>query len=307
MSFDSDPARHQKVLATCGDVPAERPSFAISLPEVGISNKTVWVTLPPGRLPFSLTLDVDLAAERRGIHMSRLEEAITLLHERPFADLREYGVALLRETLRTQEANQGRVELRGLLPWSRPTKVSGRISLDSLEISCRIEGGRDAEAAPLPAPLLEIGVGVHHLTACPCTQAYNRVWFDMAEYPAPLPTHSQRSFTTLRLSAAGDEVAALPAYDELLACLAVALHLTQDLLKRPDEAELVRQAHTQPQFAEDAVRETARAAGQHFGHLAPATRVVIESVSLESIHIHDVRCRLDTSLAAIRAAMTSGP
>ncbi len=300
MSFDTDPARHQKVLATCGDVPAERPSFAISLPEVGISNKTVWVTLPPGRLPFSLTLDVDLAADRRGIHMSRLEEAITLLHERPFADLREYGVALLRETLRTQEANQGRVELRGLLPWSRPAKVSGRISLDSLEISCRVEGC-------LPAPLLEIGVGVHHLTACPCTQAYNRVWFDLAAYPAPLATHSQRSFTTLRLSAAGDEAAALPAYDELLACLAAALHLTQDLLKRPDEAELVRQAHIQPQFAEDAVRETARAAGQCFGHLAAATRVVIESVSLESIHIHDVRCRLDTTLAAIRAAMTSGP
>jgi len=48
------------------------------------------------------------------------------------------------------------------------------------------------------------------------------------------------------------------------------------------------------------VREVARQAGERFGKvLPPETLVVIESLSLESIHIHDVCCRLETTLAEI--------
>ncbi|TFG37082.1 MAG: hypothetical protein E4H46_02425, partial [Desulfobacterales bacterium] len=112
----------------------------------------------------------------------------------------------------------------------------------------------------------------------------------------PMPTHSQRSQTWLHLRGAGE----VPAYQDLLTCLENSLHLTQDLLKRQDEAEIVLKSHIHPQFAEDAVRETARAVGHMFGAVLPAgTAVIIESLSLESIHIHDVCCRLETSLGAI--------
>ncbi len=284
-------AEHRRVLATGGDVPEQRPSFCLPLTEVGISGKTVWVELPDGRLPFDASLGVDLAGHRRGIHMSRMEEVISTLHRRPFADLRAYGLALGREMVRCQGARQGRVRLAGRLPLLRKGAVSGRDSLDTVTVGTTVELEREGEEAAAM-----IWVEACHITACPCTQVYNQVLFGLADSPCPQPTHSQRSTTRLEVEAS--ETA--PTYDELLACLAEALHLTQDLLKRPDEAEMVLRSHRAPQFAEDAVRETARAVARRFGAtLPPASRVVIESLSLESIHIHDVRCRLACTIAEL--------
>jgi GTP cyclohydrolase FolE2 len=140
------------------------------------------------------------------------------------------------------------------------------------------------------------GIEVMHITACPCTQVYNSLLFEAQQKGIPLITHSQRSATTLII----DDASLGLSYKDLLMCLDDALHITQDLLKRPDEAELVLKAHQRPQFAEDAVRETARSVAIHFGNrLPPHTRVAISSISLESIHIHDVICRMDTTLKAI--------
>lgn len=293
------PQEHQRVLAACCDVPEERPSFALPLTEVGISGKTVWVQLPQGTLPFTAAMHVDLPAERRGIHMSRLEEAMTALHSRRFEDLRCYGRELARIMLERQQARRGVVTLQGKMPLLRGTVMSGRTSLDTIEISAEMRmercGGSMIEQ-------VTVGAGIHHITACPCTQAYNRVLFGAETNGCPLPTHSQRSFTTLAITADG----MTPSHEALVDCLASALHATQDLLKRPDEAEIVLQSHLHPQFAEDAVRETARAAGRCFGSLLPAaTQLVVESLSLESIHIHDVRCRLATNLGAIMECLAA--
>lgn len=289
-------ADHQRVLAVGSDVPEERPAVALPLSEVGISGKTVWVGLPQGTLPFAAAIHVDLPAHRRGIHMSRLEEVITSLHRRQFDDLRGYGVELARLVLAGQQATRGAVVLQGKLPLLRTAAVSGHASLDTIEISAEIAVEREGLTV---RERVVVGAGIYHITACPCTQAYNRVLFGERAGEAPQPTHSQRSFTTIAVAAAGGT----PTYDELVECLASALHATQDLLKRPDEAEIVLQSHLHPQFAEDAVREVARAAGRCFGKKLPAaTEVVIESLSQESIHIHDVRCRLATTLGAILAA-----
>jgi GTP cyclohydrolase I len=289
-------AEHERVLAIGSDVPEERPSFVLPLSEVGISGKTVWVTLPQGTLPFAATLHVDLAAHRRGIHMSRLEEVMTELHPRRFDDLRGYGLALARAMLDCQQAQRGTAVLRGKLPFLREATVSGRTSLDTIEISARVGLERQGTAM---REEVAVGATIHHITACPCTQAYNRELFGERAGESPQPTHSQRSCTTLTMAAVG----ATPGYDELVACLASVLHATQDLLKRPDEAEIVLQSHLHPQFAEDAVREVARAAGRSFGTRLPAeAMVVVESLSQESIHIHDVHCRLATTLGEILAA-----
>ncbi len=95
-----------------------------------------------------------------------------------------------------------------------------------------------------------------------------------------------------------------PSFEEILECLESTLHVTQDLLKRPDEAEIVLKAHRFPQFAEDVVRETAKEVGKKFVRKLPAsTEVFIESLSLESIHAHDVHCILRTTLGEILDAI----
>ncbi|MDH5298342.1 MAG: GTP cyclohydrolase I FolE2, partial [Desulfobulbaceae bacterium] len=270
-------------------------AFALPLNEVGISGKTAWVLLPQGRLPFEAALAVDLSAGRRGIHMSRLEEVMTSLHDQPFADLRGYGLALGREMLARQGAGRGTVSLSGRIPLIRDSLISRRPSLDTVTVSACVELRRQGEGIDA---FTMIGIEACHITACPCTQVYNEQVFGPSGSDCPFPTHSQRSSTRLEVEATDTA----PTYEELLACLEEALHVTQDLLKRPDEAEIVLKSHRFPQFAEDAVRETARAVGRRLGPLlAPPSRVRITSLSLESIHIHDVHCRLECALGDILA------
>ena len=283
---------HRQVIQFGTDVPEQPPSFYLPLGEVGIANKTVWVRLPEGRIPFTAKVTVSLPAELRGIHMSRIEQMIAELDEREFVDLRAYGMELGRLVLDSQRGAQGSVHLSGKLPHVRRSKISGYSSMDSIDISADISLEEVGQAVKTKVLL---GVGVCHITACPCTQLYNRDVFQTDEHPCPMPTHSQRSLTSLQIE--GDEEK--PGFHDLLGCLESALHVTQDLLKRPDEAEIVLQSHQSPQFAEDAVRETARVAADYFD-LPDATRIIIESLSLESIHIHDVCCRLETILAEVR-------
>lgn len=293
MKTSISPQDHARVLAEGLDIPQQQPSFALPLPEVGICGKTVWVRLPEGLVPFTARLEVNLAAQVRGIHMSRMEEVIASLYKKEFSDLREYGLQLGSEMMERQGASSGRVRLAGQLPLIRTARVSGRQSVDSIAVSLDVKLSGHGEETGSVAVL---GVGVAHITACPCTQAYNQTLFRKEDDDCPLPTHSQRSQTTLSIQSLGLS----PSIGEMLACLEDALHVTQDLLKRTDEAELVHVSHCSPQFAEDAVREVARCAGERFGKdLPPETMVVIESLSLESIHIHDVCCRLETTLAEI--------
>ncbi|HID96732.1 MAG TPA: hypothetical protein EYP57_00845 [Thermodesulfobacteriaceae bacterium] len=305
---------HQAAVEKGGDVPEQIPRFRIAISEVGISDKTFWISLPQGRLPFQGSVFIDLSANSRGIHMSRIEKAIALLYPRRFEDIRFFALDLAGMLLATQSAQRASVRIRGRIPLLRKTPVSRQTSVDSADISTEVQIVRQ-ENGTTPVESL-IGVSLSHITACPCTQVYNQVLTEIEEAclsasqseiegenrTIPMPTHSQRSITGLSVSDLDGTIS----FDVLFQCLDAALHLTQDLLKRPDEAEMVLKAHRAPQFAEDAVRETARAAGIILGDRLPGDAgVVIESLSLESIHCHNVSCRLETTMETITGALQS--
>jgi len=290
---------HARVVAMSPDVPGEAPRVPLPLGEVGVSRKTVWIDLPEGRIPFDADISVNLPADCRGIHMSRIEEAVSELHSVSFPDPGAYAERLARLVSRTQRGDEVKVRIAGRMPVLRQTAVSGRPSVDTVRIhaSCSLavtEKGHQEDT--------RIGLAVHHITACPCTQVYARTLCGGFDTPLPYPTHSQRSETRIEVGRIGN----IPSYEDLMECLEMALHVTQDLLKRPDEAEIVMKSHRAPQFAEDAVREVAREAGLRLGGRLPgSTPVIIESTSLESIHIHDVRCRMETTLARILEALSA--
>ena len=294
--------KHRHVLNTCVDVPEEIPSFPLALQKVGIAGKTVWVGLDEndgGHLPFIARIMVDLPANRRGIHMSRIEEVITELYGKKFTSLPEYGMLLADKVLDAQHANQISVTLKGSMPLIQQTPVSRLNSIDSLDISFSVNLQKINSQI---SQSVTIGAGIHHLTACPCTLKYNQVLFERHNDPWPQATHSQRSKTILLVSPPTAEL--LPTYKELVTVLDEALHVSQDLLKRPDETELVLKAHNNPQFAEDTVREVAHAVGKKYGRALPhETRIQVNSTSLESIHIHDVECSLDVTLGEILSIM----
>ncbi len=293
---------HNRVISTCKDVPEEIPSFQIKLTEVGIAGKVVWVKLPEGRFPFDAEIYVNLPANIRGIHMSRIETVIANLYSQQFSDLRHYTSSFASLILDCQQGDSVRVMVKGKIPMIKKTSVSNRLSIDSLEISSETAGFFDYDLKKNVFNTT-IGVGVSHITACPCTQVYNQGLIDcVSECSLPLPTHSQRSITWLYVLSNDDK----PQYEELTLCLNNALHITSDLLKRPDEAEMVIKAHTYPQFVEDTAREVAKEVGRNFYKLLPPeTTITIDSLSLESIHSRDVKCKLKTNLGEICSILES--
>ncbi len=290
--------RHEEVLRRGTDVPEQEPSFQISLSEVGVSNKTVWIRLPQGRFPFDAGLYVDLPANVRGIHMSRIEEAISLLYDQDFPDPGAYARTLAVKIKERQRGSSARVRLEGKMPLVHRTSVSGKESVDTAEVEVEVHVYHDGSGGMVTRE--SIGLGLCHITACPCTQLYVGTLVPGNADSLPLLTHSQRSLTWLRLGNPGGCLC----IDDLYGCLSAALHTTQDLLKRPDEAELVIRAHRVPQFAEDSVREVARQVGLRLrGILGRAEPVLIRSLSLESIHIHDVRASIQTTMGEILDAL----
>jgi len=294
--------KHCQILETCVDVPEERPSFPVPLQKVGISGKTVWVSLADnrgGRIPFTARIHVNLPGNRRGIHMSRIEQAISSLHDRQFADLTAYGRLLATRILKAQDAQYISLALSGRMPLIQHAVVTKHPSIDSVDVSFSVALRQDRV---ITTENVQVGAGLYHLTACPCTLSYNEALFNRFDDPWPQATHSQRSKTELLVSLKDAEQ--LPDFVTLVDILGSVLHISQDLLKRPDETELVLKAHRYPQFAEDSAREVARAATEKFKEtLPPETRIQITSLSLESIHIHDVECCLEAELGELLATL----
>ncbi len=286
--------KHDIALGGGSDVPAQKPAFQLELDEVGICSKKVWVLLPQGRMGFDAKITVNLSPELRGIHMSRMEQAISELYSSRFTDLRDYAQKLASTTLSMQDGDKSRVRLKGSVPHLWQACASRHVSVDSVEITA------DACAAKKENNITvstEIGLCINHITACPCTQVYTEELFGKNTSPSPMPTHSQRSSTILLVEDSKNAVS----YSDLLNCLVNALNVTQDLLKRPDEAEVVLKSHFRPQFAEDAVRNVAATFAELYGHrLEQDAKIRIESLSLESIHSHDVICRLNTTAGKLK-------
>ncbi len=287
--------RHKEVISSCEDVPKTSPSFQFPINRVGITEKTLWIRLPEGLIPFEAEIYVNLPARFRGIHMSRMEQAISDIMNDHFSDIGEYAGCLAEKVQASQDGSFAQICLRGRLPLVSRTLVSKRRSVDNIEVLARAEiAATDHDLART----FTVGVGVTHITACPCTQVYNERLFQ-EKSNCPYPTHSQRCITWLKVKTRTRSVET----GHLYGCLSSALHLSQDLLKRPDEAELVIKCHKEPQFAEDVVRMVARETAKQLGQtISKDSLIKVETTSYESIHRHNVACVLETTLDQLEQA-----
>ena len=78
----------------------------------------------------------------------------------------------------------------------------------------------------------------------------------------------------------------------------------QSILKRPDEAELVRIAHLKPLFAEDVIREMAKNfILRGFSNLDDDLNITFKILSMESIHPYNVYACVEITLGELKSAV----
>jgi len=293
--------RHATLLD--GDVQARRPSTQVSLSRVGITGveKVISIRSDNAEQLFYAELEcfVDLAADRKGAHMSRCEEVIN-----EAIDEVVLGESLKAETLATHIAERVRdrqggvrseVTIAARYPENKPAPVSGALTQEIYTLF-------GAAVASEKGTRRLVGVQAQGMTACPCAQemvsagarealaadGFSDDEIERILARVPVATHSQRGIGTLHVGCPTDCTETIEAA-ELLAIVEESMSSEiYELMKRPDEQEVVEKAHRRPRFVEDCVREMVRMGVERFGHFGEGAFLSARQENLETIHKHNV-------------------
>jgi GTP cyclohydrolase I/GTP cyclohydrolase-4 len=242
---------------------------------------------------------VDLGADQKGAHMSRFEEVVN-----EAIDEVVLGEAFKAETLAAhiaervrgrQQGARAEVTIAARYPEHKAAPVSGSPTQEIYTVF------GSAVASAVGTRRL-VGVQAQGMTACPCAQ---ELVMDRSEErlreggftddeiarvfeAVPVATHNQRGIGTLHIGfpeACEEQIEATALLDIVESSMSSEIY---ELMKRPDEVEVVEKAHLNPRFVEDCVREMVRMASERFGSLGDDAFISARQENLETIHKHNV-------------------
>jgi len=289
--------------ASRDDVQARRPSTSISLSRVGVTGveKVIRIRADGREQLYYAELEcfVDLSPEQRGAHMSRFEEVIN-----EAIDEVVLGEAFKAETLAQHIAErvrdrQGGARAEVTIAARYPESKLAPVSRSPTQEIYTLLGS--AVASELGTRRL-IGVEAQGMTACPCAQemvtARSRMRLENEGFgeeeiervlrSVPVATHNQRGIGRLHVGCPEDCADAVDAATLLRIVESSMSSEIYELMKRPDEVEVVEHAHMHPRFVEDCVREMVRMAVDEFSGLGEGAFVSARQENLETIHKHNV-------------------
>ncbi|MFP4001952.1 MAG: GTP cyclohydrolase MptA [Thermoplasmata archaeon] len=289
------------------DVQSRIADKRFKLTRVGVTGvkKPIVVKRPWGERTLNATLDVyvDLPSDQKGSHMSRNVEVTGELVDKtvrePVVGLENLAATMCERLLEKHEyASYSEVDINSDYFLER-TSPKGKDSLENYQIMAKGEGYRDGEIHKY------IGVEVIGWTTCPCAmegvrEKFKKTYPDISNELDEIPviTHNQRNNTTLMVEVPnGKEVEV----NDLIQIVEDSLSSpTHEILKREDEAEVVMQAHENPQFVEDVVRDILHKILEKYNDFPDSTHVEVKSESEESIHKHNAMAERVTTFGKLR-------
>lgn len=259
-------------------------------------------------LTAQFSIAVDLPANRKGSDLSRNAQLLAEVTERtaeaPVPSLEAACSGIARELLvRHPYATESSV-VASAEYFLRQEFAAGRGSFEDYLLLAEARASRTPSGAV--AVRRAIGAEAVGMTACPCAMETCRERlahdYPLLEDPRlqglPIVTHNQRNITRLLFEA--EESVEVEADDLLRAITAAQSSPTYAILKRGDEAQVVLNAHRNPKFVEDVVRDLLTDLPKRFPSLPDAVVVRAETRSEESIHKYDVRASHQTTLGELR-------
>jgi GTP cyclohydrolase FolE2 len=290
------------------DMPATLPALGIPLQRVGISNRPHYIrVLDPfdgstRELLADISLNFALPADRRGIHMSRIEESLLQLRNEETLSLRQYTEKLFGRISDLQKLPAASVSIICNYEKIVGKNSSGKISSELLTLHSSIT---KSEKNIQP----EIGVTVPFMNACPCTQRWGVRDFyntlkerDYADEEmrflleaAPKQAHTNRGTATVKISSEAVDVG------EIYDVLDRSLPIVRELLKGMDEHDFVKKAHAAGMFCEDNIRTVIAELVTSFkDRLSPQTRLSVKIDVDESVHHHNLSAEVTDSMENLR-------
>lgn len=299
------------------DLQASSPEIALALSRAGVSGvqKAVRIRRGGHETVMAAVIDctVDLAAEQKGVHMSRFpelfEDAIELVVEEEALLVEVLAEHIASRIVERQGALRAEVSIRAQWPIHRRTPVTG-LATQEIVTLCGLA------AASESGTRRAVGVEATGINACPCAQGLVRSraserlleeGFASADIDrildlVPIATHNQRGKQTLVVGTDLD-LDAVTLVEIAERSMSAPIF---DLLKRPDELFVVEHAHLQPRFVEDSVRHALRDALASLPELDDDDFLLSRQVNYETIHVHDVIAERFGTVGELRGELETG-
>ena len=287
------------------DIQSKKMHNSFILTRVGVTEvkKPVHVHRPDKIVTLipSINVYVNLPADQKGSHLSRHLEVINEIIDKSVREsikslesLCSKIVKLLLE--RHEYANYAEVEMMADYFLERVTPHNKK----SLEVYKLLAKSTKKRGERLQK---SIGVEVIGMTACPCAMETTKKLLGLENNKSeicdsPTITHNQRNISTLIVDVPEDyEIEA----DDLVEIVENSMSTaTFEILKRDDEGEVVLNAHKNPKFVEDVVRDILKFVLEKYSYLPDETLVKAKSESEESIHKHNAFAERVTTLGELR-------
>ena len=243
------------------------------------------------------TIDVfvDLPADQRGSHLSRnleiLRDIVDDSVAKPVSGIETLAVNICRMLLSKHEYADT-AEVMMVAEYFRKNKTpNGRETLEMYTLF------GEASAVRGERILKTVGVEVIGMTACPCAQETVGNVLDCKGNVAVM-SHNQRNICTVSMTM--DEGIDVEANDLIDIVEASFSSPTYEILKRDDEAAVVINAHNNPKFVEDVVRDVLKRIVDKYRKLPDDVYLTVRSESEESIHKHNAFAERQTLLGDLR-------
>ncbi|AIZ56850.1 GTP cyclohydrolase MptA [Candidatus Methanoplasma termitum] len=254
-----------------------------------------------GALNCSIDIFVDLPAEQKGSHLSRNVEVLNEVVEEslkvPVTGLENMASDICKKLLAHHEyAKTAHVDISAeYFRESRTPFGRGTLEIYKLLASGSAVRGKGIRKT--------IGVEVIGMTACPCAQQTVTEMISCGN-ENPVMSHNQRNVCTALFTMNDDiDIEA----DEIIDLVQGAFSSpTYELLKRDDEGQVVINAHKNPRFVEDVVRNVLEFVVERFKELPDDVLITVKSESEESIHKHNAFAERTTTLEELRAEYNKG-
>lgn len=310
-------------MAVClPDTQDDAPSIPIKLTRVGVTGVKKLLQLErKNKRPIILlpTFDafVDLPNNQKGVHMSRNPEAISEVLETVANDSTvdiESLCAKIVDKMMTKHEYAKRVEISMTTDFMflKESPVTKNKTQEMSKLIAKATGFRKEDGTIELRK--QIGAEVIGMTVCPCAQESVREsnknklldFLDEETTQKVLDTvtfasHNQRGVGTVLIEVPEDKK--IKAEDIIEIIESSMSSPVCELLKRPDENATVLNAHANPVFVEDCVRNMMEKIATKYSDLPDDTLITARQENQESIHRHNAYAEKVTTMGELKTEL----
>ncbi|RAP53098.1 MAG: GTP cyclohydrolase [Methanosphaera sp. rholeuAM270] len=301
------------------DTQDKKPKTPISLTKVGVTGvkKLLKINRDEKRpiilLP-TFNAFVDLPSTQKGVHMSRNPEAIAEIIDES-VDSTEIHIEticanIVKRLLEKHEySSRAETEAKSEYIFNKYSPVTHKKTQETTNIIAKATATKDEHNNITVRKM--IGAEVVGMTVCPCAQ--ESVEQDSREKllqfldeettkrvleTVTFASHNQRGIGTIIIEVSEEEDVNV---DDLITIIQESMSSPVcEILKRPDENRIVTNAHNNPVFVEDCVRNMVLGLLNKYSDLSDSSRIIIRQVNEESIHQHNAYAEKITTLGQLK-------